>query len=341
MRVLVTGANGHLGFTLVEQLRDAGHQVRAGVRHLSDPARTARLKTLRSVETVLADLDQPSSLRHAMTGVEVLLHAAAVYSLCDPARTGETLRASTTGLEAAMRAAAEAGVRKVVLTSSVLTVPLTRPDAPPSTEGDWTQDTRVPYVRAKTEGERLAWALAAELGLKLVTILPGSIGGPGFARNTPTIDLIETMMKGGFRAGVPSFNLPYVDVRDVARAHRLAAEADDVAGRFIVVNDELPRFRDLLLTMGTLDARVKPPLATLPDWMLPAVPVFDCLNARTLGTPRTASRQMIGMMRSRCYNASNRRAREVLGWRPQVSLARSLKDTMNALRRRSGEPELQ
>ena len=50
---------------------------------------------------------------------------------------------------------------------------------------------------------------------------------------------------------------------------------------------------------------------------------------------------MIGMMRSRCYNASNRRAREVLGWRPQVSLARSLKDTMNVLRRRSGEPELQ
>jgi dihydroflavonol-4-reductase len=340
MRVLVTGANGHLGFTLVEQLVAAGHSIRAGVRSLSDPARTDRLKSLPSVEIVLADLDQPSSLRRAMTGVDVLFHTAAVYSLCDPARTGETLRASTTGLEATMRAAAEAGVKKVVLTSSVLAVPLTPPGAPPSTEADWAEDTRVPYVRAKTEGERLAWALAEELGLKLVTILPGSIGGPGFVRNTPTIDLIETMMKGGFRAGVPTLNLPYVDVRDVARAHRLAAEAD-VAGRFIVANDDMPRFRDLLQAMGALDSRIKPPLATLPDWMLPAVPVFDRLNTRTLGTPRTASRQMIGMMRGRCYNASSRRARDMLGWRPQVTLAQSLRDTMNVLRRRSGEHELQ
>jgi len=334
MRVLVTGANGHLGYNLVAELLAAGHAVRGSVRSLADSAKAERVKRLGAVELVEAELGQADRLRAAMEGIEVLFHTAAVYSLADPARDAETLRASGAGLEAALRAAADARVRKVVLTSSVVAVPLTAPGAPPSTEDDWADAERiVPYVRAKTDGERRAWALARELGLNLATMLPGAIGGPGFVRNTPSIDVLEVMMRGGFRLGVPDFNFAYIDVRDVASAHRLAGERD-VDGRFIVVGDESPSFRELIEAMHAVDPRVKLPLARMPDWVLPAAGLFDRLNALTLGTPRTVSREVVRMLRGRRYNASNRRARELLGWSPRIGLRESLKDTMDTLRAR-------
>jgi dihydroflavonol-4-reductase len=333
MRVLVTGGNGHLGYNLVRGLVDAGHTVRASVRSLSDPARTSALRQLGNVELVEAELGRPDRLRAAMEGIETLFHAAAVYSYFEPGRDAEIMDASVKGAEAALRAAADAGVRKVVLTSSVVTLPLTAPGAPPSTEDDWTDDTRVTYIRAKTLAERRAWELARELKLNLATVLPGSIGGPGFARNTPTIDVLEAIMYGAFRMGVPDSNLPYVDVRDVVSAHLLAAERD-AQGRFIAANDVQPTFRDLMEVMHRIDPAVKPPLLGMPSFMVPVLPLFDRLNAAMLGTPRVASPDLLATLRNKVWNASNRRAREVLGWAPRIGLEQSLRDTMAAIRAR-------
>jgi dihydroflavonol-4-reductase len=333
MKAMVTGANGHLGVHLVRELLANGYQVRAGIRRLDDPSRRARLAGLGGVDLVQVDLDRPNDLHAAMEGVDVLFHAAAVYSLCEPARQAEVERVSTTGVEAVLRAACAARVRKVVLTSSVLCVPLTAPGAPASTEAQWNEDLRVSYVRAKTAGERLGWRLAGELGLNLVTLLPGSLGGPGFGASTPTTDVLDCMMRGAFRAGVPDTNLPYVDVRDVARAHRLAAQAD-VQGRFIVVDDEQPTFRRLIEVMHDLDPRVKLPLCTMPAFTMPIAPFFDRLNAATLGTPRTLSREFAAFIQRKRFNASNRKARELLGWEPAIPLHQSIADTMSELVRR-------
>jgi dihydroflavonol-4-reductase len=342
MHVLVTGANGHLGTNLVPALLASGHRVRAGVRAVNDAAKTADLRRL-GIELADADLSRPDQLRSAMEGVDVLCHAAAVYSYFEPGREQEIIDVSVQGVEVALRAAAAAKVRKVVLTSSAVTVPLTPRGAAPSTEDDWTSDLRVPYIRAKTEAERLAWKLAAELGLNLVTVLPGSFGGPGFHKNTPTIDTLEALMLNAFRMGCPDMNLPYVDVRDVAAAHVLATERD-VQGRFIVVNDELPTFRRLLELMHAIDPAVKLPLMSLPDAMTTLFPLFDWLNAKTLGTPRIANSDLIAMLRGQRWNASNRRAKELLGWQPRVSLEQSLRDTMGAIRqqreRRAGKPQV-
>jgi dihydroflavonol-4-reductase len=337
MKALVTGANGHLGVHLVRELLANGHHVRAGVRHPEDPARRARFAACAGVELAQVDLDRPQEFAAALEGIDVLFHAAAVYRLCDSARDAEIERASTVGLEALLRAASAARVRKVVLTSSLLCVPLTRRSAPASTEAQWNEDLQVPYTRAKTQGERLAWKLADELRLNLVALLPGSFGGPGFAANTPTIDVLECMMRGGFRAGVPQANLPYVDVRDVARAHRMAAQ-QDAQGRFIIVNDEQPTFRRLVEVMHDIDARIRLPRSTLPDFMMPLAPVFDLLNAATLGTPRTISAKWAASIRGKSFNASNRKAREVLGWAPAVSLSQSVADTMAELLSRAKKP---
>jgi dihydroflavonol-4-reductase len=295
------------------------------------------------VELVETDLDQPRTLERAAAGVDVLFHVAGAYALCEPQRDEELQRVAVDGMAAMLRAAGAAGVRKVVLTSSVLCVPLTTPGAPPSTEADWNHDGRLPYARAKTAGERLAIELAGQLGLPLVTVLPGSIGGPGFGRATPTIDLLDTMRRGGFRVAVPRANLPYVDVRDVARAHRLAGESA-FDGRFIIANDEQPDFRTLIEQMHAIDASVPLPQTTLPDLLIGLAPWFDRLNARTLGTPRCAPPEMIAMTRGKRFNVSSRRAAELLGWRPQVSLAQSLRDTLAALRERDAaalQPGLQ
>ena len=89
MKILVTGANGHLGTNLVAALLEAGHTVRGSVRRLSDRAKYAHVQVLGAVELVEADLDRPQTLRTAMDGVEAVFHAAAVYSLHAP---GQELR---------------------------------------------------------------------------------------------------------------------------------------------------------------------------------------------------------------------------------------------------------
>ena len=336
MRALVTGGNGHLGYNLVKALLDGGHTVRASVRSLADAAKTAPLRQLGAVELVEAEMKRPDQLRAAMEGIDVLFHAAAVYSVAEADRNQEILDSSLRGAEAALRAAADARVGKVVLTSSIVTLPMTAPGAPPSTEADWTEDTRIVYFRAKKEAEQLAWKLAGELKLNLATVLPGQIGGPGFQRNTPTLDQIEAMMSGAFRMGVPDLNMLYVDVRDVASAHLLAAERDG-RGRFIAVNDEAPTWRRIMEVMPGIDSRVKPALLTWPRAVNPFLVHFDWLFSMVYGIQRTASPEVIGTVIGRRFNASNRRAREVLGWAPKVSLEDSLRDTMAALRARRGE----
>jgi dihydroflavonol-4-reductase len=331
MQTLVTGANGHLGYNLVVALRDAGHRVRAGVRSLGDPAKTARLKALGGVELVEAELRRPDQLRAAMDGIDVAFHAAAVYDYVTPGRGQEILDASVRGAEAALRAAADARVRKVVLTSSVVTLPFTAPDDPPSDENDGTTDLRVPYVRAKTEGERVAWRVAGELGLNMVTVLPGAILGPGFARNTPSIDAIEAMSIGALRFGAPDMNFPLVDVRDVVAAHLLAAEKD-CEGRFAAINDTQPTFRSMLETMHAIDPKIPLPMMQMPRFLARALPLFDRLNHAMLGTPKSLSSELAASLQGKIWNVSNRRAKERLGWRQSITMEQSLRDTLETIR---------
>lgn len=333
MRVLVTGANGHLGFMLVKKLIESGHTVRASVRSLADGQKTSRLEAFPGIDIVEVQLSRPDQMLAAMAGMEVVFHAAAVYAYTAPERNQEMIEASVRGAETAVRCASESGIRKLVLTSSVVTLPLTAPDAPPVDETAWTEDLSVPYVRAKTEGERNAWRIARELGVNMVTILPGAILGPGFTRNTPSIDLIEMMALGGLRMGVPDLNFPLVDVRDVADAHVMAAE-QDCEGRFIACNDVLPTLRDMLRALHEIDPSIPLPMLTMPDFMVRFLPAFDRLNHLVLHSPLTASPEFMRMARGRRWNASNQRIKEVLGWQPRIPMKTSLADTLAVLRQR-------
>jgi dihydroflavonol-4-reductase len=333
MRILVTGANGHLGFNLCKALLERGQTVRASVRSLADEHKVARLRALGPLEVMEVDVCRPEHLRAALDGIDLFFHLAAVYAYVVPRgrEAEEVIRPSIDGATNAIRAAADAKVSKVVLTSSVVTVPLTKPGAPPSTEQDWTNDFRVPYLRAKTVAEQRAWELARELGVNLVTVLPGAICGPGFSRNTPSTDMIESIMLGYFRFGIPNLNFPYVDVRDVVAAHILAAEKE-CEGRFIACNDHLPTFVELNQAMHGLDPSVPLPMMRMPEFMLGVAPLFDRVNQRLLGTPRIAAPDLLATARGNIFNASNARAKRELGWTQSIPLEQSLRDTMETLR---------
>jgi dihydroflavonol-4-reductase len=333
MRVLVTGANGHLGFNLIGQLLQTDCKVRGSIRSLKDTLKLERLKAIGDVEVVEAELDNSDQLRAAMEGIDILFHTAAIYAYVAPGRDSEIINASIKGIDNAFHAAADAKVKKIVLTSSLVTLPLTLPGAKPSNETHWSEDLKVPYIRAKTEGEKLAWEIAEKRNMNLVTILPGAISGPGFVRNTPTIDIIEAMKLGATRLGVPNMNLPLVDVRDVAAAHILAAESD-CEGRFAVCNDTLPTFKAILETLHKIDPKIPLPLMVMPNFMMGAMGLFDKINQLTLGSPLIVLPALMKSLKGKIWNVSNQRIKDVLGWRQQISLEQSLGDTLDVLNRR-------
>jgi dihydroflavonol-4-reductase len=333
MHALVTGANGHLGYNLTRELLARGDKVRASVRSLADAMKAGPLRALGKIEMIEVDVFRPDQFRAALEGIDVFFHLAASYAyVIDRGREEEqVIRPSIDGATNAIRAAAEARVPKVVMTSSAVTLPLTRPGAPPSTEENWTDDLRVPYFRAKVLAERKAWELAKALKVNLVTVLPGAICGPGFARGTPSTDLIECIMLGYFRTGIPNLNFPYVDVRDVVSAHVLAAEKE-CSGRFIACNDHLPSLLELNERMHAIDPSVPRALMMLPDFMLAVAPLFDRLNHRLLDTPRSVSFEYLATTKGKIYNASNQRIKRELGWTQSAPLEVSLKDTMEQIR---------
>lgn len=335
MKVLVTGAGGHLGYNLVAALLEAGHQVRGSVRSLADSAGVARLEALGPVEVVEAQLESQASLRAAMDGIEGLAHTAAVYQLYAPGREAEIVSASLDGVERALRAAADAGVRRVVQTSSIVSLPMTPPGSPPVTEADWATDLRVPYFRGKTLAERRAWELSTELGLDLVTVLPGAFAGPGFVRPTPTVDLVHSIMKGAMELAAPPLDYPYVDVRDVAAAHVMAL-VSGAKGRFIAINEPIPTFTEIARLMHDIDPRIGAPKFTLPRFVMPVLPFLDGLQSRISGSGRTLTPDMAETMRGRTFNISSARIRRELGWAPRVTLRQSLADTIAAVRSMHG-----
>jgi len=333
MQVLVTGANGHLGNNLCRALLERGHRVRASLRSLGDPTRSAPLAGLSGLDIVELDVRDGAAFEAALRGVDVLFQVAATYALYTGSRAKdeEMLQDSLEGVHNALQGAARQRVRKVVLTSSVVSLPMRRRGEPPVAEDAWRTELQLPYFRAKTLAEQRAWALAKELGVQLVSVLPGAIGGPGFYRRTATTDVIEGIVLGTMRLGAPPGNFPYVDIRDVVEGHILAAE-QDVTGRFILCNDQLPELLELTEILHRIDPSVPRSTRVLPDALLGALPFLDWLSAKLAGTPRALTAEFISTVQGKVWALSNARARAELGWAPRVPLETSLADTLHTLR---------
>lgn len=237
MRVLVTGANGHIGAHVVRALLNEGHEVRAFMRPNCDQRGLAGL----SFEAVHGDVMDADSLEQAVAGCEAVIHLAAVYRTI--AQTAEEIVApAIQGAENLYRAASKAGVKRIVYTSSVASVGFSYDPKKLRTGDDWNDDPHNPYYIAKTRSEQAAQRLARETGIHTVVICPAIVLGPLDYRITPSNQLVMDWLNGTtqtYRGG-----LSLVDVRDVARAHVAALQAGENCRRYIVGGDNI-RVREI------------------------------------------------------------------------------------------------
>jgi nucleoside-diphosphate-sugar epimerase len=246
--VLVTGGSGYVGTQLLAALLRGGSAVRTTVRS------TTREGDLRAavqrgdaddagLEIVVADLTSDDGWAAAMAGCEEVHHVASPIPAAQPDDPDELIIPAREGALRVLRAARDAGARRVVLTSSFVAVGYTPKPGAEFTEDDWTDpDTPglAPYPRSKVIAERAAWDLMERDGgdTELVVINPTFILGPILTTDLrSSIQMIKAMLEGTMKV-VPRRRFGVADVRDVADLHLRAMAAPEAAGkRFLAVAD--------------------------------------------------------------------------------------------------------
>jgi dihydroflavonol-4-reductase len=238
--VLLTGVTGFIAKHVALRLLNAGYNVRGTLRRLDRAAEVhAALQPYLTenagqLSLVQADLESDAGWAQAMAGASALVHIASPFPLTQPKDPATVIRPAVEGTERVLKAAAAAGVTRVVLTSSTVAVLNEAKRDTLQDEADWC-DTHLPsttaYAKSKTLAERSAWEVAKARGLKLTTINPGLVVGPPLDEHYgASLGLIERILKGRDPM-LPSFGFPLVDVRDVAEMHLRALQRPETAGR--------------------------------------------------------------------------------------------------------------
>jgi dihydroflavonol-4-reductase len=330
--VLVTGGSGYIaGFCIAELIR-RGFAVRTTVRSLAREAevRAALAKlvgTTGDLTFFVADLNDDAGWDAAVAGCAYVLHVASPLPIDNPKDDDELVRPARDGALRVLRAARQAGVKRVVMTASVACIAYGHGSrSVPFTEADWTDETSLAdtsaYERSKTIAERSARAWVATEGgaLELVTVHPGAVLGPVLGRDfSASIEIVKKLMDGSV-PGIPRFGFPLVDVRDIADLHMRAMLTAGIAGeRFIGVSD-FAWMADVarVLKAGLGPRGKKVPSMKIPDFVVRLLSVFD---------PAIRSRLFeLGKYRP----ASAEKARQVLGWAPRPN-EESIMDTAESL----------
>ena len=252
MKLLVTGATGFLGSTLVPLLRAAGHEVRALTRSGAPIA---------GIEVVKGDVRDADAVRRALSGVEGLYHLAGLVSR-DPADARKMYELHVEGTRALLSAAARAKLQRIVLASSSGTIGVSRVRRVATEDDDYPIETvgRWPYYLSKIYEEKIALELARH-GLPVVILNPSLLLGPGDARMSSTQDIFRFLM--GRIPVLPRGGISFVDVRDAAQAFLAALTRGNVGERHLLgaANWE---FSEFFARLGRIAHR-PPPLLRVPS----------------------------------------------------------------------------
>ncbi|MBI3333371.1 MAG: NAD-dependent epimerase/dehydratase family protein [Candidatus Omnitrophica bacterium] len=253
---LVTGGTGFVGSHLVRKLLHRGFKVRAFARPGSV------LKNLEGLELDMAsgDITDPESVRAAMTGCAFVYHAAADYRLWAP-DPAVLYRANVGGTRNVLEAAGAAGVRRIVYTSTVGALGISKNGHPAGEESPVTLGDMIGhYKRSKFLAEAEASA-AARRGLPVVIVNPSTPVGSMDIKPTPTGQMIVDFLNGRIPAYLDT-GLNLVDVEDVAEGHLLAMEKGRVGERYILGHRNLT-LKEILEILGRVSGR-KAPTVRLP-----------------------------------------------------------------------------
>jgi len=330
--VLVTGGSGFIGGHCIAKLLTAGYEVRATLR---DPGREAGVRAALRTAAVdpadrlsfaSADLQLDAGWAAAAAGCQYALHVASPFPAAQPSHEDDLIVPARDGTLRVLRAALQAGVKRVVLTSSFAAVGYGHPPRSAAfEETDWSVPAAgiSAYAKSKTLAERAAWEFvtAAGTALELSVVNPVAVFGPVLGPHYSTsIQLLKRMLDGRM-PGNPQLYFGVVDVRDVADLHLLAMIRPAARGeRFLAVAGEFMSLRDIAQVlkkrMGKSGRRVG--TGQLPNWALRMAAWFNPLAREIL--PELGKKK----------SASNAKAKRLLGWQPRsneeaiVSAAESL-----------------
>jgi dihydroflavonol-4-reductase len=322
--VLVTGGSGYIGSWCVISLLQQGYTVRTTVRSLDrEAAVRAAYKTIVDPQDRLsffaAELTADAGWDAAANGCDYVLHVASPLGIAEPKDPDELIVPAREGAKRAVSAAIKAGVKRVVLTSSVAATSKSgRARESVSDETVWTDPndrTVSAYARSKTLAEKAAWDLIKSSGGKttLATVNPALVLGPVLSKDySGSVQVVERLVSGRV-PGIPRLGFNIVDVRDVADLHIRAMTAPNAAGERFIAAANFAWMKDLaaLARANLGDAGKKIPTRNVPDFVIRLAALFD----KDLGS--------IVPSLGKKHDFNSAKAQAMLGWRP-----RSLKDTV-------------
>jgi dihydroflavonol-4-reductase len=309
MTTLVTGATGFLGSAVARKLIAGGHRVRLLARAGSDRRNLAGL----DAETVPGSLDHPESLKAAVKGCDALFHVAADYRLWvpDPAAMYHT---NVDGTRALMLAALDAGVSRIVHTSSVATLGLL-PDGQSADEATPVSlaDMIGPYKRSKFLSEAAVRELVETRGLPAVIVNPSTPIGPRDVKPTPTGRTIVEAASGKMPAFVDT-GLNWAHVDDVAAGHLLAFTKGKPGERYILGGENLT-LQQALTIIAHIVGR-KPPTVKIPIGLVLPLAYGAEAVARLTGKEPFVTVDGVKLSRKKMF-FSIAKARAELGYAPR------------------------
>ncbi|MFC6260875.1 NAD-dependent epimerase/dehydratase family protein [Levilactobacillus fujinensis] len=308
-KVVVSGGSGFVASWVITEFLTHGYAVATSLRSL-DKAERIKQGLSRYVSAVQlanlsffqADLTRPAGWQAGMAGADGVIHVASPLGNGTES-TAELVEVARDGVLNVFQAAADAGVKRIVMTSSQAA---STPDSHATGTFDeslWTDLANPeldPYRISKVKAERTAWAFAEEHDLSLTTILPGAIFGPVMTANLSSNGLLRQLLKG--LPAVPKVPLEVSDVRDLAVLHRLAFEQSAAIGnRYLAASQtiSMPAVAKLYQqNYSQLRVHARP----LPNWA-----------TRLLAKPMPALRSLVPML-DRRYHHTTAAAEHDLGW---------------------------
>lgn len=318
--VLVTGGSGFIAAHCILQLLEAGYAVRTTLRSLTREGDVRAMLKVGGVEAgdrlsfAAADLEKDAGWGEAVAGCNYVLHVASPFPANVPRNEDELIVPAREGALRVLRAARDAGVQRVVLTSSFAAIGYGHPQqTAPFNEANWTDpngERVTAYAKSKTLAERAAWDFVDRegAGLDLSVVNPVGVFGPVLGPDYSTSILIVQRLMDGAVPGLPRLSFGAVDVRDVADLH-LRAMSDPAARgeRFLAVAGDflsmLEIAKVLKSRMGAAARRV--PTMQLPNWMVRLASLRD-----------SAVKQIVPEL-GKFKNATSEKAQRVLGWSPR------------------------
>ena len=329
-RVLVTGISGFIGLHCAKELLNQGFEVRGSIRDMKKADEVLITLAAASVDTrhltfVQLDLTSDQGWNEAAEGCDYIMHIASPFTIANPKTEEEMITPAVEGSLRALRAGEHAGVKRIVLTSSIVAM-MGSMKTGTFGPGDWTDANSSQistYTKSKTLAERAAWEFINNLPdsntMEFVTVNPGGVFGPPLGTNITgqTMAIVDQMLNGKLPL-VPNIAFPMVDVRDLAVLHVQAMLTPKANGKRILAAGPSPSSFAEMAQILKDEGYKGPSTRIAPNFFLRFMSLFDREAKGMLG--------MLGMNLS----ADNAATRSLFDWTPR-SVKQSIQDTAKAV----------